>query len=97
MRRGCAEPNQRTIGAAGLRELTHNRTLIAVAHRLQAVQAADQILVLDYGRIAERGSHLELLEQGDRYATFWQERLRAAGWRVATEHPAGSAENVAAD
>ena len=61
------------------------------------IEATDQILALDHGRIAELGSHIELLEQGDRYATFWQERLRAAGWRVATEHPAGSAENVAAD
>lgn len=76
--------NERAVQQA-LQELTHNKTLIVVAHRLQTVQAADQILVLDQGRIVERGSHLELLSQDGRYAAFWSERVRAAGWRLASE------------
>ena len=74
--------NERSVQQA-LRELTHNKTLVVVAHRLQTVQAADQILVLDQGSVLECGSHQELLAQGHRYAAFWNERVRARGWRLA--------------
>ena len=67
----------------GLRALTRDKTLVVVAHRLQTVRAADRILVLDRGRIVEQGSHDELITAGGRYATFWNERSRAAGWRLA--------------
>ena len=67
---------------AGLRALAHDKTLIIVAHRLQTVRAADQIVVLDGGRIAERGDHDALLSRNGRYAGFWNERHKAAGWRL---------------
>ena len=67
----------------GLRALTRDKTLVVVAHRLQSVRAADRILVLDRGRIVEQGSHDELIAVGGRYAAFWTERSRAAGWRLA--------------
>ncbi len=67
----------------GLRELTKEKTLVVVAHRLQTVQSADQILFLDGGKIVERGSHEELLADNGRYADFWKERSRASGWRLA--------------
>ncbi|GAB3037241.1 ABC transporter ATP-binding protein [Natronobiforma cellulositropha] len=51
--------------------LTEDRTTLAIAHRLSTVRDADQILVLAAGRIVERGTHEELLERGDRYATLW--------------------------
>ncbi len=53
-----------------LDELSRGRTTIAIAHRLSTVRDADQILVLDAGRIVERGTHEELLELGGRYTAL---------------------------
>jgi ATP-binding cassette subfamily B protein len=68
-----------------LAALAENRTLLVVTHRLSTVAAADQIVVLEGGRLVERGRHQELLTQGGRYADFWQQRSRAAGWRLRPE------------
>ncbi len=67
----------------GLQALTADRTVLVIAHRLQTVVAADQILVLDQGAIVERGRHSELLAADGRYAAFWRSRAKAAGWRLA--------------
>lgn len=50
--------------------LSEGRTTITIAHRLSTVRDADQIVVLDHGRTAERGSHEELLQRGGRYAAL---------------------------
>ncbi len=65
-----------------LQALTKDKTLVVVAHRLQTVRAADQILVLRDGRVAERGNHDALLSLDGDYAAFWKERHRAGGWRL---------------
>lgn len=65
-----------------LSALSANRTLIVVAHRLQTIMAADQIIVLGNSTIAEKGKHHELLGSGGRYADFWREKERAKGWRI---------------
>lgn len=83
--------NERAVQQA-LRALSAERTLVVVAHRLQTVRAADQIIVLQDGRVAERGGHDELLELDGRYAAFWNERVRAAGWRLAPARGVATAE-----
>jgi ATP-binding cassette subfamily B protein len=54
-----------------LDRLTEERTTFAIAHRLSTVKSADTILVIEDGRITERGTHDELLEEGGTYATLW--------------------------
>jgi ATP-binding cassette subfamily B protein len=49
-----------------------NRTSIVIAHRLSTILAADLILVMDRGRIVERGTHAQLLEQGGLYAQLYE-------------------------
>ncbi|MCR6629721.1 MAG: ABC transporter ATP-binding protein/permease [Magnetospirillum sp.] len=67
---------------ASLREVSRNRTTLVIAHRLSTVVDCDEIIVLEQGRIAERGRHGELLALGGRYAEMWskqQEAAQAAG------------------
>jgi ABC-type multidrug transport system fused ATPase/permease subunit len=52
-------------------KLMQNKTAIVIAHRLSTVQKMDRILVLDNGKIAEQGTHKELLESGGIYASLW--------------------------
>jgi ATP-binding cassette subfamily B protein len=66
--------SERLIQAA-LERLMAGRTTIAIAHRLSTVLAADQILVIDRGRIVERGRHAELLALGGLYAKLYQEQF----------------------
>lgn len=68
--------------ADAIRELAADRTVIVVAHRLSTVMEADQILVLENGRITAHGRHAQLLSGGGTYARFWRERLRARGWQL---------------
>ena len=58
-----------------LAEMGQGRSVITIAHRLSTIADADQILVLEEGRVVERGQHDELLEQGGVYAAMWQRQI----------------------
>lgn len=63
-------------------DLTKDKTVIMIAHRLKTVQKADQIFVLENGKIVQQGTHEELVKQDGIYHHFVVERKEAAGWRV---------------
>jgi ATP-binding cassette subfamily B protein IrtB len=69
---------QQAIGA-----LTRDKTVIMIAHRLKTVQNADQIIVLEEGRIVQSGRHEDLLKQKGIYADFIHVREKAVGWKIA--------------
>ena len=66
-----------------LRLLAQDRTVLTIAHRLSTVVEADEIIVMDAGRIVERGRHAALLARGGRYAAMW--RLQQEGEATAAE------------
>lgn len=63
--------------------LVKNKTLIVIAHRLATIRDADQILVVDNGKIVEKGVHAELIQQKGIYQKFWNIRQKARNWKLA--------------
>jgi ATP-binding cassette subfamily B protein len=62
---------------ASLDQVSQGVTTLVIAHRLSTVVAADGILVLEHGKVAERGTHFELLEKNGLYATMWRRQMEA--------------------
>jgi ATP-binding cassette subfamily B protein len=60
-----------------LERVSRNRTSLVIAHRLSTIIGADEIIVLDQGRIAERGTHAQLLSTGGLYASMWNRQREA--------------------
>ena len=65
-----------------IEELIRDKTIIMIAHRLKTVRNADQILVVDEGRIVQKGKHEELIGQEGIYADFVFGRREAIGWKL---------------
>ncbi len=65
-----------------INELTKNKTLISIAHRLSTVRSADQIIVIDKGHIAQSGTHKELSAEEGIYRTFLECRQQAVSWKL---------------
>jgi ATP-binding cassette subfamily B protein len=70
--------------------LTKGRTVIMIAHRLSTVVGADKIIVLDNGKVAEEGTHTELVQANGLYARMWTEYNQAVKWRISQADPAES-------
>lgn len=62
--------------------LTQGKTIIMIAHRLKTVKNADQIIVIDRGKISQQGTHDELIKQAGIYADFVGMREKAIGWKI---------------
>lgn len=72
---------------AALREVSRNHTTLVIAHRLSTVVEADEILVLNNGRIVERGTHQDLLSAQGEYAALWSKQLQARRVEDSEETP----------
>ncbi len=80
-----ADPENEVLIQRAFARLARGRTVVIIAHRLSTVATADQIVVLDRGRVVERGTHQELLGNDGLYARMWADYQRAAAWRIARE------------
>ena len=74
---------------ASLDEVARGRTTLVIAHRLSTVVDAEEIVVLDAGRVVERGRHVELLERDGVYADMWRRQQEAAREEAARQEGAG--------
>ena len=78
-----ADPENEGKILEGLARLIQDKTVIIIAHRLSTVTGADQILVIDQGRVVEQGTHPELVEAGGLYGMMWETYSRARKWTIA--------------
>ena len=76
------DPENEQALLSAIQELTKNKTLISIAHRLSTVRNADQIVVIDHGKIVQRGRHAELLQEDGIYRKFLSLRTKATGWHL---------------
>lgn len=77
------DPENEHLIQRALTELTVGKTVIVIAHRLATIENADQILVVDNGRIIQKGTHTELIAQKGLYRSYISIRERSEGWKLA--------------
>ncbi len=82
------DPENEHLIQSAISELTKGKTIITIAHRLATIRNADQILVVEDGRIAECGTHDELIAADGLYRRFVKIREKAEGWRIGGESSA---------
>ncbi|MBW3469561.1 ABC transporter ATP-binding protein [Arthrospiribacter ruber] len=75
------DPENEIYIQRAIQELIKTKTVVVIAHKLATIQEADQILALKEGKIAERGTHEELLNQRGYYAKLWNTQQNASGWK----------------
>ena len=85
-----ADPENEVQIQKALKELTKGKTVIMIAHRLSTIRDADQILVMKAGRLAEQGTHQELLGQNGEYARLWADYSKSITWRIDSREEAKS-------
>ena len=76
------DPENENLLMGAIAELTKNKTVIMVAHRLSTVQDADQILVMKNGAIAESGTHSDLIKHQGEYAKMWDNYNKTVQWHI---------------
>lgn len=76
------DPENEHLIQAAISELTRGKTIIIIAHRLATIENADQILVINGGTVAEKGTHKELLKKDGIYKRFVNIREAAEGWSI---------------
>ena len=76
------DPENEHLIQEAISKLTHGKTIITIAHRLATIENADQILVIDSGTVAQRGTHKQLLGQEGIYREFVRIREEAEGWQI---------------
>jgi ATP-binding cassette subfamily B protein len=77
------DPESEAELTAAIEELTKEKTIIMIAHRLKTVRHANQIFVIDNGKIVQHGTHQELIRENGIYRTFVEGRQEAASWKIA--------------
>lgn len=77
------DPENEALIQHAIAELTADKTVVAIAHRLATIRNADQILVVDGGGIAQRGTHDDLMRQEGTYRRFVEIREASEGWKIA--------------
>ncbi len=77
------DPENEHLIQQAISELTQGKTIITIAHRLATIENADQILVIDDGKVVQCGTHEELIKQPGRYQNFIKIRESAEGWNIA--------------
>ena len=77
-----ADPENEYLVQKAFESLAENRTVLMIAHRLTTVRNADNICVMDDGRIVESGTHDELIARGGMYARMWDDYQRSLSWKV---------------
>jgi len=77
------DPENEDLLQTAIEALTHDKTIIMIAHRLKTVRHADQILVLNNGHIVQKGTHEQLVSQEGLYKEFINARAKAASWKLA--------------
>lgn len=80
-----ADPENEALIQKAFEVLTKGKTVLMIAHRLSTVQRADCILVMDDGKVIQRGTHSSLLEQEGLYKKMWEDYLTSARWKVGKE------------
>ncbi|WP_432401892.1 ABC transporter ATP-binding protein [Wukongibacter sp. M2B1] len=80
-----ADPENEHLIQKAFKKLTKGKTVLMIAHRLTSVTSADNILVIDEGKILEQGTHKELLKKQGAYANMWNEFQQSVNWKIGKE------------
>lgn len=77
-----ADPENEHLIRQAMETLMKDKTVLMIAHRLSSITGADNIIVMEDGRILEQGRHEELVEKGGRYCSMWNEYMQSVNWRL---------------